>query len=66
MNFKPTLAKMIMSIIVGLFMGLKIGFEDYSLLATYGNHFDMIGFLFVGIITFLIIYLIWSLIRRKN
>jgi hypothetical protein len=78
MNFKFTKAKKVLSIILGLIIGFNFGFGvicvggpcgDLSIFGMSYDFYELGSWLFfavVSIISFLIIYLIWSLTQKKR
>ncbi|MBI3623446.1 hypothetical protein HY212_05210 [Candidatus Pacearchaeota archaeon] len=67
MNFKPTLLKAIISIIVGIILGwffyILIAVNYFKSGAYYNKY---LYFVIVVIVVILITYIIWSLIQKKK
>jgi hypothetical protein len=61
MNLRPTLLKIIISLIAGLFLGFYIVVEYYPN-PGIGYYLSRV---ILGIIFAIVIYLIWSLIQKK-
>jgi hypothetical protein len=66
MNFKPTLLKTIVSIIVGIVIGFPLsyikvfgGWQNYSYL-------DYKLFIISVLVVFTVIYIIWSFVEKKK
>ena len=61
MNFKPTLSKTIVSVILGLFGG----FFYWAFTFPLGNRYPLINWIISGLIITIILYIIWSLLEKK-
>lgn len=68
MNFKFTKSKTIVSILIGLIIGFYI-FTQYRCVGNCPDNFYFIkiGYLILALlITFIVVYLIWSLFQKKK
>ncbi len=69
MNFKITLWKIVISLIIGLVLGTYLTYLFYDVAFTkigFNNSPSIILLIAGIIITILIVYIIWSLIQKKN
>ena len=66
MNFKPTLIKTIVSILLGIIIGLAFAWQEIIYPASVKWTFFTGPFILFSIIGLAIIYLVWSLIQKKK
>ncbi len=63
MNFKPTLLKIIVSVILGLVIGYLLAWQFTK---SFGWIFYMNVFTVIAPMLIVLIYIIWSLIEKKK
>ena len=61
MNFKVTLIKTIISVLLAAIISLGLSYEVFG-----GNKVNISQFIFIFVIVFVITYLPWSLIQKKK
>lgn len=66
MNFKPSLIKTIVSLVIGVIFGLIIGWQQYVIPTDLVWRFMFGPFILFFIISTILIYIIWSLIEKRS
>ena len=62
MNFKPSILKLILSIIIGLVVGYALSWQQTM---SFGWMFHMNVFSVISPIFIVLVYVIWSFIQKK-